>query len=113
MGDFLQLVILGLVLIPPIVFIHELGHFIAARLVGITVLEFGIGFPPRMIKLFEQGGTEFTLNWLPIGGFFRPFVEDMMNTEFDKTTGKTNGASLKQQHTRVLLCSKSITIHKG
>ena len=40
----------ALVLIPAVI-IHELGHFIAAKLVGINVLEFGIGFPPRVVPL--------------------------------------------------------------
>lgn len=71
------IVAFGLVLIPA-VFIHELGHFLAAKAVGITILEFGIGFPPRMVKLFTRGETEYTLNWLPIGGFVRPLGEDFV-----------------------------------
>ena len=67
----------ALVLIPAII-IHELGHFIAAKLVGINVLEFGIGFPPRVGRLFMLGETEFTLNALPLGGFVRPLGEDMI-----------------------------------
>ncbi len=59
-----------------LIVIHELGHFIAARLLGIEVEEFGIGFPPRMIKLFEAGGTIFSLNWIPLGGFVRPKGEN-------------------------------------
>ena len=59
----------------PLVIIHELGHFFAAKSVGITVLEFGIGFPPKAITLFTRGETEYTLNWLPIGGFVRPYGE--------------------------------------
>jgi regulator of sigma E protease len=55
-----------------LIFIHELGHFVAARIVGIPIQEFGIGFPPRILTLFKAGGTEFTLNWLPFGGFVRP-----------------------------------------
>lgn len=51
---------------------HELGHFIAALIVGIEIEEFGIGFPPRMVKLFEFKGVSYTLNWLPLGGFVRP-----------------------------------------
>ncbi len=73
----LALAAFGLVLIPAVI-IHELGHFIAARLVGINVLEFGIGFPPRVGRLFMLGETEFTLNWLPLGGFVRPLGEDMI-----------------------------------
>jgi regulator of sigma E protease len=73
----LSLAAFGIMLIPAII-IHELGHFIAAKLVGINVLEFGIGFPPRITSLFIWGETEFTLNWLPIGGFVRPLGEDMI-----------------------------------
>jgi regulator of sigma E protease len=77
-NDFLSaLVAFALVLIPAII-IHELGHFLAAKAVGITVLEFGIGFPPRIARLFRWGETEFTLNWLPLGGFVRPLGEDMI-----------------------------------
>ena len=76
MTDFLLgLASFALVLIPLVV-IHEFGHFIAAKLVGITVLEFGIGFPPRAATLFTRGDTIYTLNWLPIGGFVRPYGED-------------------------------------
>lgn len=67
----------ALVLIPAII-IHELGHFFAGKAVGITILEFGIGFPPRMLTLFRRGETEYTLNWLPIGGFVRPLGEDFV-----------------------------------
>jgi regulator of sigma E protease len=65
----------------PIIIIHELGHFIAARLSGIRVEEFGLGFPPRAATLFVRGGTRFTLNWIPIGGFVRPAGEDDPNVE--------------------------------
>jgi len=55
-----------------LIFLHELGHFIFARLFKIEVLEFGFGLPPRMVKLFTWKGTEFTLNWIPFGAFVRP-----------------------------------------
>jgi regulator of sigma E protease len=54
-----------------LVFIHEFGHFIVARLSGIEVEEFGFGYPPRIGKLFRFAGTDFTLNWIPFGGFCR------------------------------------------
>jgi len=56
--------------------IHELGHFVAARLAGVRVLEFGIGFPPRAKVLRSKGETLYTLNWLPIGGFVKLEGED-------------------------------------
>lgn len=60
----------------PIVLVHEYGHFIAARLSNIRVDEFGLGFPPRAMTLFERKGTIFSLNWIPLGGFVRPAGED-------------------------------------
>ena len=57
-----------------LVFIHEFGHFIVARLSGIEVEEFGFGYPPRIGKIFRFAGTDFTLNWIPFGGFCRMWV---------------------------------------
>ena len=55
-----------------LIVLHELGHFFAAKAFGIKVLEFGVGFPPRIKGLsWRRGETEYTLNWLPIGGFVR------------------------------------------
>ena len=65
---------LGLLLV--LVVLHEFGHFIAAKAFGIKVLEFGIGFPPKAMTYFRKGDTEYTLNWLPIGGFVRLLGEE-------------------------------------
>ena len=51
------------------VFIHEFGHFVTAKIFGVEVKEFGFGYPPRIMKLFQWRETEFTLNWIPFGGF--------------------------------------------
>lgn len=59
-----------------VVFVHELGHLIAAKRNGIVVDEFGLGYPPRLIKLFERNGTVYTLNAIPFGGFARMRGED-------------------------------------
>src|SRR5258707_12839959 len=61
-------IVLSIVVLGSLVLIHELGHFVVARLAGIRVLEFGIGFPPRARVLRSRGETLYTLNWLPIGG---------------------------------------------
>ncbi len=68
------LLILGLILFIALVVVHEYGHFIMARRNGVDVEEFGIGFPPRAWKKrvrSEKGDYDFTLNWLPLGGFVR------------------------------------------
>ncbi|OGO28256.1 MAG: hypothetical protein A2W33_10030 [Chloroflexi bacterium RBG_16_52_11] len=54
-----------------LIIVHELGHFVAARAFKVGVDEFGIGFPPRLVKLFNAGGTLFSINWIPLGGFVR------------------------------------------
>jgi regulator of sigma E protease len=59
-----------------LVVIHELGHFVAARLAKVRVLEFGVGFPPRAKVIRSKGETLYTLNWLPIGGFVKLEGED-------------------------------------
>jgi len=67
--------------IAALIFVHELGHFFAARLLKVEVEEFGFGFPPRITKLFEHKGTVFSLNWIPLGGFVRPKGENDPNIE--------------------------------
>ncbi len=59
-----------------LVLVHELGHFVTARLARVRVLEFGVGFPPRAKVLANKGETVYTLNWLPIGGFVKLEGED-------------------------------------
>jgi regulator of sigma E protease len=66
LGGLLFILVLG-----GSILLHELGHFLAAKLVKIDVEEFAIGFPPRLAKLFTWKGTVFTLNWIPLGGFNR------------------------------------------
>lgn len=67
--------LLFLVALALLILVHEAGHFFAARLCGMRVLEFGVGFPPRLSS-FRRGGTEYSLNALPFGGFVRILGED-------------------------------------
>jgi len=62
-----------------LVFLHEFGHYIMSKLFHIEVEEFGFGFPPRLVKLFQFRETEFTLNWIPFGAFVRPKGENDPN----------------------------------
>lgn len=59
-----------------VVFVHELGHLLAAKRNKIIVEEFGFGYPPRLIKLFERDGTIYSINAIPFGGFARMRGED-------------------------------------
>ncbi len=58
-----------------LIFVHELGHFVAARLVGVKVEEFGMGFPPRIFAI-KRGETEYSLNLIPLGGFCKLLGEE-------------------------------------
>lgn len=71
MIDTLLTVALLLVILSVLVVIHEFGHFIAARIFGVSVEEFGLGFPPRAAILKKGEQTTYTLNWLPFGGFVK------------------------------------------
>jgi regulator of sigma E protease len=63
------LVIIGLSIL---ILGHEAGHFFVAKLCGLKVDEFGIGFPPRMVAWRPKNSeTEYSINWLPFGGFVR------------------------------------------
>lgn len=53
-----------------LVMVHELGHFIAARMVGVRATEFFVGFGPR-IWSFHRGGTEFGIKWILVGGYVK------------------------------------------
>lgn len=84
------LLIVGLVLFVALVVVHEFGHFIMSRRNGVEVEEFGIGFPPKAMTLGkDKKGTEYTLNWLPLGGFVRLKGEH----DADKEKGSFGAAS--------------------
>lgn len=70
----MTLVIFILILIA-LVWVHELGHFVAAKILGIRVDEFAIGFPPRLVSI-KIGETEYSLNWLLFGGYVSIHGED-------------------------------------
>ena len=70
-------IVIAIFAIGAMIFLHELGHFTAARLFGIEVEEFSIGMPSyKLATLFKWQGTEFNLYALPLGGFVRPKGEN-------------------------------------
>ena len=107
---------------------HELGHFITAKLAGVKVLEFGLGFPPKLWGK-KVGETEYTVNLLPLGGFVRMLGETdaeeadptetggalapMMDTRAATRTGTINPRTLaaKPYWTRVLVLSAGVIIN--
>jgi regulator of sigma E protease len=73
--DVLSTIIAFIAVLVVLVLVHEVGHFVAAKLAGITVQEFGVGFPPR-IGSFVWRGTRYSLNAIPLGGFVKMLGED-------------------------------------
>ncbi len=71
MGIFVFIIVIVLLIV-----VHEVGHFIVAKLSGMRVDEFGLGYPPRAATIGKVGETEITLNWLPFGGFVKIYGED-------------------------------------
>jgi regulator of sigma E protease len=69
-----------------LVFVHELGHFIAARRNGVAVHEFGFGFPPRIFGI-KRGETIYSINWIPLGGFVKIKGENGENREEEDSFG--------------------------
>lgn len=68
-------ILLFILVLVALIVVHEFGHFIAAKWSGMRVDEFGIGYPPKAWGK-KVGETEYTLNWLPFGGFVRIYGED-------------------------------------
>jgi RIP metalloprotease RseP len=80
MAILLEIIVFIIILVV-LVLVHEFGHFVVAKLSGMRVDEFGIGFPPRALTIGKWGGTEYTLNWLPFGGFVKIYGEDGIDPE--------------------------------
>ena len=69
------------VMLSVLIFVHEAGHFIAAKLCGVRVLKFSLGFGPaigfgRHRLSWTRGGTEYVLAWIPLGGFVKMLGEN-------------------------------------
>ena len=77
----ISLIILFLIIFSAVLLIHEFGHFIVAKISRIRVLEFGLGFPPRLWG-FKMGGTVYSINLIPFGAFVK---------ELDKILGSDPG----------------------
>ncbi len=81
-------IILFILVLVVLIVVHELGHCCAAKGSGMKVEEFGIGYPPRALTLAKKHGTDYTLNWLPFGGFVKIKGEDGEEGGNDSFAGK-------------------------
>ena len=68
-------IIASIIIFGFLIFVHEFGHYIVAKMAGIRVLEFAIGFGKEFLK-WEKDGTQYSLRIFPLGGFCRLLGED-------------------------------------
>ncbi len=86
-----------------LVLIHEFGHFIGAKLNGIQVEEFGLGFPPRLFGK-KWGGTLYSINALPIGGFVKLYGEEYQELQQKKgDKSHTKAFSYKKPYQKAMV----------
>ena len=87
----LKAVLIAIIPLGFLIFIHELGHFLAAKRVGIKVNTFSIGFGPKIVG-FQRGETEYKISWLPFGGYVQ--MEGENPSEQTGAEGEFSSASL-------------------
>jgi regulator of sigma E protease len=75
-----------------LIFVHELGHFLAAKAVGIGVPRFSIGFGPATPLVFKKGETEYRVAWFPLGGYVK-----MASREEQEMMGTLEGGAVEEQ----------------
>ncbi|MBQ8556828.1 MAG: site-2 protease family protein [Clostridia bacterium] len=69
-------VLIGILLLGILIAVHEFGHFMAARICGIEVMEFAIGFGPKIVGWTGKSGTKFAFRCIPLGGYCAFYGED-------------------------------------
>lgn len=71
----LQGLLVFVIFLGPLIFFHELGHFLFARLCGVRVETFSIGFGPKILK-FRRGDTDYAISIIPLGGYVKMYGDD-------------------------------------
>jgi len=78
--QIVNMVLYSIPILAILIFVHELGHFIAAKLTGMRVDRFSIGFPPRAFGK-KVGDTDYCVSWIPVGGYVK--IAGMIDESFD------------------------------
>lgn len=79
------------------IFFHELGHFLAAKLFNVKVLKFALGFGPKIVAK-EYGETEYSIRYLPLGGFVKMLGEDDFGEDAPQVDEKDIMRAFNKQH---------------
>lgn len=83
-----------IILLGVLIFVHEFGHYLAARIAGVGVLKFSLGFGPKIISK-KIGETEYILSWIPLGGFV-------------KLLGESGNEELSPEEEQKSFCKQSV-----
>ena len=76
----LKTIVIFLIFLTPLIFFHELGHFLVAKLFGVRVEVFSLGFGRKILK-FVRGGTQYAISLIPLGGYVKMFGDDPFNKD--------------------------------
>jgi regulator of sigma E protease len=100
---------LFLVMFTAIIAVHEFGHYITARLLGMRVLEFAFGFPPRIVAI-RRGGIDYSINAIPFGGFVRILGQDDFSIE-QRGAGDPGSFTSKPWWAQAIVLAAGVTMN--
>src|SRR3989344_3367622 len=101
-------ILIFIIVLVVLIVVHELGHFVVAKLSGMRVDEFGLGYPPKIVGK-KYKGTEYSLNWLPFGGFVKIHGEDL--EEGRARTSRGDAFTDNPRHTLALVLVAGILMN--
>ena len=102
-------IVIFIIILAVLILVHEFGHFIVAKKLGIRVDEFGLGFPPKLLAK-KFGDTLYTLNAIPFGGFVKIFGEDL-HTENISESDKSMSFQYKPKWIQALVLVAGVTFN--
>lgn len=110
--DFLNSIFYTAITLGILVFVHELGHFAAAKMTGMRVDRFSIGFPPRAFGK-KIGDTDYCISWLPLGGYVKiaGMVDESMDTDFVQSAPQPWEFRARPMWARILVISAGVAMN--
>ncbi|MBI2046485.1 MAG: site-2 protease family protein [Parcubacteria group bacterium] len=101
-------IIIFIIVLALLILVHELGHFLIAKKAGVKVPEFGLGFPPKIFGI-KKGETEYTLNWIPFGGFVKIVGENA--DEEIAPEDRQRSLTAKPRHVQAAIIAAGVTFN--
>jgi regulator of sigma E protease len=95
-----------------LILVHELGHFLAAKLVGIRVETFSIGYPPKIFAK-QYGETSYQVGWIPLGGYVKMsgMIDESFDTEFAGQEAKPYEYRAKPAWAKIFVTSAGVIMN--